>query len=121
MRPTTAGSLGRPEHSCVRDRPRLSRGQGLGGYGYLNAVTFLADGSGWLVESRGSFYSTEDAGTTWREHGEFQEPEIAFGSSAWRVDSMLGFALVDRRGMVLHITDDGGDSWSKVVSFRSAG
>lgn len=119
---TDDGGVSWQARTLVRpDRPKLSKGEGLGGYGYLHAISFLADGSGWLVESRGTFYSTEDAGMTWQEHPAFQEPEIAFGSSAWRVDRTLGYALIGRRGMVLHITRDGGDSWSKVVSFRSPG
>ena len=117
---TPDGGVSWQARTLVRpDRPKSSTGEGLSAYGYLNAISFLPDGRGWLVESRGTFYATTDAGTTWRANRRFQEPEIAFGSSAWRVDSMLGFALVDRRGMVLHATHDGGDSWARVASFRS--
>jgi photosystem II stability/assembly factor-like uncharacterized protein len=103
------------------DKPSLSLGSGLGGSGYLQAISFLEDGTGWLVESRGTFYSTTDGGSTWTEHVGFQQPEMAFGSSAWRVNDALGFALIDRRHMVLHVTWSGGSSWSKVAVFRSPG
>ncbi len=101
------------------DEASLSVGKGLGGYGYLQAISFQPDGSGWLVESRGTFFSTVDGGSTWHGHPKFQEPEIDFGADAWRVDRALGFALIDRRGMVLHVTTDGGDTWERIVSFRS--
>jgi photosystem II stability/assembly factor-like uncharacterized protein len=100
--------------------PSQSQGEGLGTYGYFDAISFLPDGSGWLVESRGTFLTTEDGGWSWRPHAGFQEPEAAFGSSAWRVDDAVGFVLMGRIwGMVLTGTDDGGDTWSRLQVFHS--
>lgn len=112
------GSSWQPRTLVRPDRPRLSMGSGLGSYGYLAAISFLPDGKGWLIESRGTFYSTEDGGSSWQGHTRFQEPEIAFGTAVWRVDDQLGFALLDRRGMVLYRTQDGGQTWSRVASFH---
>lgn len=113
------GSSWAPRTVVRPDEPRLSIGGGLGGYGYLEAVSFLSDGAGWLVESRGTFLSTPDGGATWQSNRGFQEPEIDFGADAWRVDDRLGFALIDRRGMVLHFSTDGGSTWDRIASFRS--
>lgn len=95
---------------CPKDRRTASQ---------MEAISFQPDGSGWLVESRGTFFSTVDGGSTWQGHPKFQQPEIDFGADAWRVDRALGFALIDRRRMVLHVTTDGGDTWERIVSFRS--
>jgi photosystem II stability/assembly factor-like uncharacterized protein len=99
--------------------PGSSPGSGLSGYGYVSAISFLPDGSGWLAESRGTFYSTDDGGSSWRQHVGFQQPEVAFGTSVWQVDDLTGFVLEDRREMVLHVSHDGGASWSRVAAFRA--
>jgi hypothetical protein len=44
---------------------------------------------------------------------------VAFGTSVWQVDDLTGFVLEDRREMVLHVSHDGGASWSRVASFRA--
>jgi photosystem II stability/assembly factor-like uncharacterized protein len=99
--------------------PGRSLGEGLGGYGYIQELSFLSDGRGWLIESRGTFYATQDAGRSWSSLNGFQRPEIDFGTSAWRLDALDGFALVDRIwGIVLHRTSDGGTSWARLGRFR---
>jgi photosystem II stability/assembly factor-like uncharacterized protein len=99
--------------------PERSLGEGLGGYGYIQELSFLPGGQGWLIESRGTFYVTRDAGRSWSSPNGFQRPEIDFGTSAWRVDTLHGFALVDRTwGIVLHRTSDGGTSWARLGLFR---
>ncbi len=113
------GSSWAPRTVVRPDEPRLSIGQGLGGYGYVEAVSFLPDGAGWLVESRGTFLSTADGGATWQSNRAFQEPEIDFGADVWRVDERLGFALIDRRNMVLHVSTNSGSTWDRIASFRS--
>jgi len=94
-------------------------GSGLDSYGYLAGISFLPDGSGWLVTGRGTFLSTEDGGVTWQPHVGFQEPEVAFGAAVWRVDGGTGFAIEDRHGRhaVLHVSHDGGATWSRVIAF----
>jgi hypothetical protein len=52
------------------------------------------------------------------EHVGFQQPEVAFGTSVWRVDDLTGFALEDRREMVLHVSHDGGTS-CRVAAFHA--
>jgi photosystem II stability/assembly factor-like uncharacterized protein len=100
-------------------QPSLSLRSGLGTYGYLRGISFTPDGEGWLIENRGSFYSTTDGGSTWTEHVGFQRPETAFGSSVWRITDAVGYALVMRpRRMVLHVSWTGGRYWSEVASFK---
>jgi photosystem II stability/assembly factor-like uncharacterized protein len=100
----------------------MSLGSGLSSYGYLAGIAFAHNGLGWLVESRGTFYSTTDGGYSWVDHQKFQEPEVAFGASAWRVDEDLGFVLMNRPGqMVLERSDDGGRTWTSLARFSQPG
>jgi len=116
---TDAGRSWQARTMVRPDRPSLSLGSGLGSYGYMRAIAFTPDGEGWLTETRGSFFSTTDGGSTWTEHTGFQQPETAFGSSVWRVNDALGFALIMRPGrMVLHESWTGGRYWSKVAAFE---
>src|SRR2546425_7637693 len=98
-------------------RPRTD----LSSYGYVEGISFVPEGLGWLIESRGTFYSTTDGGFSWSDDTKFQEPEIVFGSSVWRVDARLGFALMYRGEMVLHRTEDGGLTLNRITAFRSPG
>jgi photosystem II stability/assembly factor-like uncharacterized protein len=104
------------------DEPKMSLGSGLSSYGYVVGIAFAHNGLGWLVESRGTFYSTTDAGHSWVDHLKFQEPEEAFGTSAWRMDEDLGFVLMNRPGeMVLERSDDGGRRWTRLARFSQPG
>lgn len=99
------------------DEPKMSLGSGLSSYGYLAGIAFASNGLGWLIESRGTIYSTTDGGNSWVDHQKFQEPEVAFGTSAWRVDENLGFVLMDRREIVLERSADGGRTWTRLARF----
>jgi photosystem II stability/assembly factor-like uncharacterized protein len=89
---------------------------GLPGGGYGVALSFLADGRGWLGEARGGFYATEDGGAHWRPLP-LGRPEVVEAHAVDRIDDRTGLALVyySRR---LAVTRDGGRSWSYVYSFR---
>lgn len=104
------------------DEPKISLGSGLSSYGYLAGIAFAPNGLGWLIESRGTFYSTTDGGYSWQDHQKFQEPEVAFGASVWRVDEDLGFVLINRPGeMVLERSDDAGRTWTGLARFSQPG
>jgi photosystem II stability/assembly factor-like uncharacterized protein len=89
---------------------------GLSLYGYMQQISFLPGGDGWLIESRGQFLSTDDGGQSWSVVHGIQRPEIDFGISAWRIDTSTGYALEQGyQGILLERTIDGGRSWRRVA------
>jgi photosystem II stability/assembly factor-like uncharacterized protein len=86
----------------------------LGGYGL--GLSFLPNGHGWLMESRGWFLQTRDSGFHWRPLP-ISRPEKVEVHAAQLLDDHAGVALVSnvRR---LAFTHDGGLTWRYGYRFR---
>lgn len=84
-----------------------------GSYGYVQATSFLADGWGYLMQSRGSQFRTHDGGRTWRRINEF-ESEIDFGVDVSAINPNEAFMLIDAKFTDLMKTDDGGIHWHRI-------
>lgn len=65
----------------------------LPGYGYPVGATFLADGHGWLLQSRGYMLVTTDGGHTW-QHSRLTELDTIAAQSADLLSDKLGFVLL---------------------------
>jgi photosystem II stability/assembly factor-like uncharacterized protein len=100
---------------------RREVGDGLFSYGYVADLAFTASGSGWLTESRGTFFVSDDGGSTWTDRPGFQEPEVAFGVDVSRTDDEVGAVTLSRPfGTVVLLTLDGGRSWRRIGPFTAA-
>jgi photosystem II stability/assembly factor-like uncharacterized protein len=87
------------------------------GDGYASGISFLANGHGWLAETRGSFWETRDGGTRWRSLP-ISRPDVVEAHAAQLLSDRVGVALIfySRR---LAVTRDGGRSWRYVTRFAS--
>jgi photosystem II stability/assembly factor-like uncharacterized protein len=86
---------------------------GLGGYGYPQGISFAADGTGILWESRGLLFRTRNGARTWST-ADVVKPELDFGSSATVVDDRIAYVLLERGAFRLLRSADGGRTWSVV-------
>jgi photosystem II stability/assembly factor-like uncharacterized protein len=86
---------------------------GLGGYGYPEGISFVADGTGILWESRGLLFLTRNGARSWSS-AEAVQPEIDFGRSASVADDRVAYVLLERGSFRLLRSEDGGRTWSVV-------
>lgn len=84
--------------------------------GYGVGISFLPNGHGWLMESRGSFLQTRDGGSRWTALP-ISRPEEVEVHAAQLLDDRAGVALISnvRR---LAFTRDGGLTWRYGYRFR---
>jgi hypothetical protein len=69
---------------------------GISFYGYPLAISFAGDGTGLLVESRGTLYTTRDGGLHWQSHQRLVVPEADFGIAGSSLRGGDSFVLVRR-------------------------
>lgn len=65
----------------------------LPGFGYPTGASFLADGHGWLLQTRGYMLVTTDGGHTW-EQSPLTKPDTIAAQSADVLSDKLGFVLL---------------------------
>lgn len=65
----------------------------LPGYGYPTGAAFLANGHGWLLQSRGNMLITADGGHTW-QRSRLTQPDTIAAQSADLLTDRLGFVLL---------------------------
>ncbi|MDB5083414.1 MAG: hypothetical protein JWN30_300, partial [Bacilli bacterium] len=98
--------------------PAGGSSNGLSVSGYPAGIDFLANGRGWLWESRGFSYYTTDGGQNWTPFTNLTQPESKEARSMSLIDDQHGYALLwDNNRYRLMFTADGGRSWHEVKSW----
>jgi len=101
--------------------PRMSSA-GIPSYGYPVGLNFSGEGTGLLLESRGTTFLSPDSGARWHPLLKVTEPERNFGASASVLNSGHAFLLqtpgTTGASMVLLSSDDGGATWKPVHAWR---
>ncbi|HEY0050468.1 MAG TPA: YCF48-related protein [Pyrinomonadaceae bacterium] len=93
--------------------------QNSGTFAWLHSVYFLDENKGWIVGSRGTFLSTEDGGSSWKQASRFTEDRVR---DVYFTDEQNGWILCERdiynlgsaAPSYLMKTTDGGERWERI-------
>src|ERR1035437_9219232 len=98
----------------------------------LGKVQFVSSTEGWISAPNGDLLHTTDAGSTWNRITPFPndtvtssaDPSVSMSwvnqTHGWKIN-WFGTSISDAHGAVIHLTTDGGISWTKKVLSTTPG